>query len=160
MSKDAEVRADREKSIALNRKAKFKYEILDRFEAGIALTGSEVKSCRAHKVGLSDAYARFQGGELFLVNLDIATYEHAGYVQHEPKRVRKLLMHRLELRRLLGKVTERGLTMVPLGVHFNSRGLVKISLALARGRQEFDKRRVIRERENKVDIARQTRKYK
>jgi len=152
--------SEREKSIALNRRAKFKYEILDRFEAGVALTGSEVKSCRAHKVSLSDAYARFDGDELWLINLDIAPYDHAGYTPHEPKRARKLLLHRRELKKLSAKVAERGLTIVPLGLHFSSRGYVKVRLGLVRARQLYDKRRVIREREMKRDVARQTGKFK
>ena len=150
---------ERENSIALNRKAKFAYEILERFEAGIALTGGEVKSCRDHKVSLSDAYARFAGDELVLINLDIAQYANAGYATHEPKRMRKLLLHRKELNKLIGKVAERGLTLVPLGMHFNSRGLVKVRLGLARGRQLYDKRRAIRDREQKRDMSRQTRGY-
>lgn len=160
MAKDpqqkAEERVEREKAITINRKARFQYEILEKYEAGLALTGSEVKSCRAHKVSLSDAYARFQGTELFLVNLDIAMYEKAGYSQHEPKRNRKLLLHRREIKKLIGKVAERGLTLIPLGMHFNERGYVKVSIGLARGRQLFDRRRAIRDRETKRDISRAT----
>ena len=122
---NAEERSVREKAIAINRRARFKFEVLEKYEAGLVLTGSEVKSCRAHHVSLSDAYARFQGAELVLVNLDIAMYEKAGYSQHEPKRIRKLLMHKRELKKLVGKVAERGLTIVPLGMHFNARGYVK-----------------------------------
>jgi len=145
--------------VAVNRKARFEYEILERFEAGLVLTGAEVKSVRDHKVSLSDSYARFQDGELYLVNLDIAPYEHAGGAPQEPKRARKLLLHRRELRKLVGKVAERGLTIIPLGVHFNNRGWAKVRLGLARGRQMYDKRRAIREREQKRDLARQMRKY-
>ena len=141
--------------VAANRRARFEYEILDRFEAGLILTGSEVKSMRDHKVSLSDSYARFENGELYLVNLDIAPYERAGYVQHEPKRTRKLLLHRRELKKLKAKVAERGLTLIPLSVHFNKRGWAKVRLGLARGRQFGDKRRVIREREQKRDLERQ-----
>ena len=154
--KKADERAEREKAIAINRKARFKFEILEKCEAGLALTGSEVKSCRAHQVSLADSYARFQGSELFLVNLDIAMYEKAGYAQHEPKRVRKLLLHRRELKKLIGKVAERGLTLVPLGLHFNERGYVKVTIGLARGRPLYDKRREIRERE----MARQIKRYR
>jgi SsrA-binding protein len=156
--KKAEERVEREKAITINRKARFHYEILEKHEAGLALTGSEVKSCRAHKVSLSDAYARVQGTEIFLVNLDIAMYEKAGYSQHEPKRVRKLLLHRREIKKLIGKVAERGLTLIPLGMHFNERGYVKVSIGLARGRQLFDRRRAIRDRETKRDIARAARR--
>ena len=94
-----------------------------------------------------------------VINLDIAPYDHAGYVQHDPKRARKLLLHRRELNKLVGKVSQRGLTLIPLGVHFNNRGWAKVRLGLARGRQMFDKRAAIREREQKRDIARQSRKY-
>jgi SsrA-binding protein len=144
--------------VAVNRRVKFEYEILERFEAGLVLTGSEVKSLRDHKVSLSDSYGRFEGGELYLLNLDIAAYEKAGYAQHEPKRKRKLLMRRSEMKRLMGKVVERGFTLGPMGIHFNSRGWAKVSLGLARGRQLYDKRRKIREREQDRDIARQMRR--
>lgn len=152
-------RAGREKAIAINRKARFKFEILEKYEAGIALTGSEVKSCRAHHVSIADAYARFQGTELVLVNLDIAMYERAGYSQHEPKRIRKLLMHRSELKKLVGKVAERGLTLVPLGLHFNSRGYAKVSIGLARTKTLYDKRQVIRDRDLKRDVSRGGSRY-
>ncbi len=153
--KQHEERAEREKAIAINRKARFKFEILEKCEAGLALTGSEVKSCRAHHVSLADAYARFQGDELYLINLDIAMYEKAGYAQHEPKRARKLLLHRRELKKLIGKVSERGLTLIPLGLHFNARGYVKVSIGLARARTLYDKRQAIRDRETQ----RETRRY-
>jgi SsrA-binding protein len=160
MSKEPEEASEpKSEQVAVNRKAKFKYDILEKFEAGLALTGTEVKSLREHKVSLSDAYAMFRGSELYLINLDIAAYDHAGYVQHDPKRARKLLLHRRELNKLVGKVSQRGLTLIPLGVHFNSRGWAKVRLGLARGRQMFDKRAAIREREQKRDIARQSRKY-
>jgi SsrA-binding protein len=160
MPKDVEEASEKKSvQVAVNRKAKFKYEILERFEAGLALTGTEVKSLRDHKVSLSDSYAAFRGTELYLLNLDIAPYEHAGYVQHDPKRARKLLLHRRELKKLVGKVSQRGLTLIPLGVHFNNRGWAKVRLGLARGKQFFDKRRAIREREEKRDMARQSRKY-
>ena len=160
MAKETEEASEpKSEQVAVNRKAKFKYDILEKFEAGLALTGTEVKSLREHKVSLSDAYAMFRGSELYLINLDIAPYDHAGYVQHDPKRARKLLLHRRELNKLVGKVSQRGLTLIPLGVHFNNRGWAKVRLGLARGRQMFDKRAAIREREQKRDIARQSRKY-
>ena len=145
--------------IVTNRRARFEYEVLERVEAGIALTGSEVKSLRDHKASISDAYARFEQGELWLINLDIAPYEQAGYAQHEPKRPRKLLLHRRQLKRLVGKVKEKGLTLIPLGLHFNSRGYAKVSIGLARGRQTYDKRRAIKDRETKRDIQRQMRRH-
>jgi len=160
MPKDAEKSSEKKSvQVAVNRKAKFKYEILESFEVGLALTGGEVKSLRDHKVSLSDSYAAFRGAELYLLNLDIAPYKHAGYATHEPKRPRKLLLHRRELRKLAGKVSQRGFTLIPLGVHFNNRGWAKVRLGLARGRQLYDKRRAIREREQKRDMARQSRKY-
>lgn len=148
------------RQVAVNRRARFEYEILERVEAGIVLSGTEVKSLRQGKVSLAEAYARVQNGELYLINLDIAPYDRAGYTQHEPKRPRKLLVHRRELKKLVGKLTERGLTMVPLGIHFNSRGWAKVSLGVARGKQFYDKRRSIKDREQKRDVARQMKTYR
>jgi len=146
--------------VARNKKARFEYEVLERVEAGLVLSGSEVKSLREHKVSLSDSYARFEDGELYLINLDIAPYGQAGYAQHEPKRKRKLLLHARELKKLVGKVAERGLTLVPLGVHFNRRGWAKVSLGLCRGKQQFDKRRKIKQRDQERDLARQMKRYR
>jgi SsrA-binding protein len=143
--------------IARNKRARFEYEILEKVEAGIVLLGSEVKSLRARKVSLAEAYARFQDGELFLVGCDIAPYAEASYLDHEPKRPRKLLLHRRQLDKLAGKLAERGLTLVPLGMHFNRRGIAKVSLGLARGKQLYDKRRQLKDRQQKRDIARQMR---
>lgn len=141
--------------VALNKKARFEYEILERVEAGLILTGGEVKSLRDHKVSFADAYARVEEGEIFLVNLDIAAYDHAGYAQHDPKRKRKLLLHAREVKKLASKVAERGLTLVPLGIHFNSRGWAKVRLGLCRGKQQFDKRRKVKDREQKRDMERE-----
>jgi len=152
--------AKKSDQVAANRKARFEYDILDRFEAGLVLTGSEVKSVREHKVSLSDSYARLQSGELYLINLDIAPYERAGYAQHEPRRPRKLLLHRKQLRRIAVKLEQRGLTMVPLAMYFSDSGWAKVTLGLARGRQLHDKRRVIREREEKRDMARESRAFR
>ena len=146
--------APRSTQIATNKKARFEYEILERVEAGIVLKGTEVKSLRNKKVSLSDAYARVQGGELYLVNMDIAPYEQRGYADHEPKRTRKLLLHKRQIGKLVGKLTEKGLTLIPLGVHFNRRGIAKVSLGLCRGKQTYDKRRKIKDRDVKRDIAR------
>ena len=146
------------KQIARNKKARFEYEILERVEAGIVLTGTEVKSLRNGKVSINEAYARFQGDELYIVNMDIAEYAQRGYASHEPKRTRKLLLHRRQLDKLIGKVAEKGLTLIPLGVHFNSRGVAKVNLGLARGKQFFDKRRAIKDRDVKRDIDREMRR--
>ena len=141
--------------VAVNKRARFQYEVLERVEAGLVLTGGEVKVLREHKVSFADAYARFEEGELYLVNLDIPRYDRAGYAPHEPKRKRKVLLKTRQLKKLTAKVAERGLTLVPLGIHFNSRGWAKVSLGLCRGKQEFDKRRKVKDREQKRDMERE-----
>lgn len=127
------------KLIARNRKARFNYHILETFEAGMALVGTEVKSLRAGRCNLGDSYAEIQGGELFLKNLHISPYEQAAHGNHEPTRARKLLMHRRELRRLESKTQEKGLTLVPVSLYFK-RGRAKCELALAKGKKLYDKR--------------------
>ena len=127
------------KLIASNRKARFLYEILDSFEAGIALHGPEVKSLRAGRANLADAYAHVRRGEIFLVNAHISPYEEAGRENKDPRRERKLLLHRSEIGRLSGEVTERGLTLIPLSLYFKD-GRAKVELALARGKKLYDKR--------------------
>ncbi|RIH87817.1 SsrA-binding protein [Meiothermus luteus] len=123
-----------------NRKARHDYEVLETFEAGLALKGSEVKSIRAGRVDFTGTFARFQGDELFLENLYIAPYENGGYTNHEPRRSRKLLLHRRELDRLKTRVEQKGLTLVPLKIYFNERGKAKLLLALARGRRDYQKK--------------------
>lgn len=142
----------------VNKPAHFNYEILDKLEAGIALTGSEVKSLRGGRASLSDAYAVIRDGEVYLRNFNIQQYAQAGYSQHEPLRERKLLLHRREIKKWLSKVTQRGLTMVPLQVYFNDRGIAKLSLALCRGKQTSDKRAAIKERDVARDMARELRR--
>lgn len=142
-----------EPAVARNRKAFHEYEILDKFEAGLVLTGPEVKSIRNGRLNLKDGYADLRGGELFLFNVHISPYDAASRYNADPTRARKLLVHRAELRRLIGKVTEKGLTIVPLDVHF-SRGFAKVTLALARGKKRFDKRETIRRRELDRDAER------
>lgn len=137
---------DSERVIADNRKALFDYAVLDTFEAGIALLGTEVKAIREGKVNLRDSYARLDKGEVWLLNLHISPYSHTGYAHHEERRQRKLLMHRHEIRKLTGRVAEKGLTLVPLRMYF-SKGRVKVALALAKGKQVHDKRETIRRRE-------------
>lgn len=130
-----------------NRKARFNYEIMDRFEAGLELTGSEVKALRAGKASIAQAYASDKGNELFLMNSFIPEYKQAGHDNHMPRRPRKLLLHRREISRLLGAIQRAGLTIVPLKLYFNDRGIAKIELALARGKKLHDKRRTERDRD-------------
>ena len=129
-----------------NRKALHDYHILDRWEAGIVLKGSEVKSLREGKASLKDAYAKIDSAEIYLVNLHISPYDPAAHENHDPRRIRKLLLHRKEIRRLIGKVVEKGLTLVPLALYFKD-GRVKVELALATGKRKYDKRASIREKD-------------
>jgi len=133
--------------VADNRKAFHDYHILETFEAGIALLGTEVKGIREGKANLRDSYARVERGEIWLYNVHINPYSHRGYANHEPTRRRKLLLHRAEIRKLIGKTVEKGLTLVPTRMYFSNNGKVKISLALARGKQLHDKRETIKKRE-------------
>jgi len=137
---------DGEKLIADNRKAFFDYHILDTFEAGIVLGGTEVKGIREGKANLRDSYARVESGEVWLYNVHINPYSHRGYADHDPKRKRKLLLHRAEIRKLIGKTVERGLTLVPTRMYFKN-GRVKVAIALAKGKQLHDKRETIKRRE-------------
>jgi SsrA-binding protein len=132
--------------IADNRKARFDYHVLETFEAGIALLGTEVKGIREGKANLRDAFARVEKGEVWLYNVHINPYSHRGYVDHDPKRRRKLLLHRQEIRKLIGKTVEKGLTLVPTRMYFKN-GKVKVAIALARGKQMHDKRETIKRRE-------------
>ncbi len=138
------------RSITFNRQATFNYEILDRYEAGLALTGTEIKSVRAGRVDLRDAYARPQEGELWLVNSHIAQYDPASIYNHEPRRPRKLLMHREEITHLTDEVSQKGLTIVAIRMYIKNH-VAKVELGLARGKRQFDKRRAIRDRE--MDMA-------
>ncbi len=127
------------KAVATNRKAFHNYIILDSVEAGIALTGSEVKSIRAGRVNFSDAYVKPEGGELWLVNANIARYESSSYMSHEPTRSRRLLLHRKEISRLTSEVAQKGLTLVPLKLYFKGH-IAKVEVALAKGKKLYDKR--------------------
>lgn len=142
----------------LNKKVRYKFEILDTLEAGIALTGSEVKSLRAGHASIEEAYAHIREGELYLLDCNIAPYPMAGYAQHKPTRERKLLVHRRQIRRWAAKVVLKGWTIVPLALRFNERGLVKVDLALARGKTHGDRREDIRRRDEQRDIARDLRR--
>jgi|SRR5579875_3762746 SsrA-binding protein len=136
-----------------NRRARHEYHILETVEAGIVLTGPEVKSLRSGGASLAEAYARVRDGEVWLVGMHIAPYDHGGYADHEPRRPRKLLLHKEEILRLQGRVQEKGLTLVPLRLYFK-RGRAKVELGLARGKQLWDKRRAIAEREALRETAR------
>jgi SsrA-binding protein len=144
------------KVIATNRKARHEYEVLDRFEAGIALLGPEVKSLRAGKASLTDAYAAIRGREVFLVGVHIGPYPQAGRANAEPRRERKLLLHRAEIERLRGRVAERGFTLIPLQLYFKD-GRAKVELGVARGRRRYDKREAIRRRETDRELRRAAR---
>lgn len=144
-----------EKTIALNRRARHEFSIEDTFEAGIVLTGTEIKSIRAGKVNLSDAYARIERDEAWLIGAHIAPFEQGNRYNHEPKRVRKLLLRRSEIDELLGKTKSKGLTIVPLRLYLSERGRAKIELGLARGKQLHDRRRDIAERDARRDVARE-----
>ena len=133
-------------NIAENRKAFHDYHLLESFEAGIALLGTEVKAIREGRVNLRDSFARLEDGEVFLYNVNISPYSHRGYADHEPLRRRKLLLHREEIRKLIGKTVERGMTLVPTRLYFK-KGRVKVSISLAKGKKEYDKRETIKRRE-------------
>jgi SsrA-binding protein len=147
------------KMIADNRKARHDYHILDRYEAGMVLTGTEVKSLRQGKANLKDSYARLKKGELFVLQMHISPYSFAYYDNHEPLRERKLLLHKHEIRQLYGKLNERGFTLVPLRLYFRD-GKVKMELALAKGKLKYDKRETIRRRDEQRDLERQRKDYK
>jgi SsrA-binding protein len=142
-------RTEREKaqsSIAENRKAFHDYHLLVSFEAGLVLLGTEVKAIREGRVNLRDSFARVEDGEVYLYNVNISPYSHRGYADHEPLRRRKLLLHRDEIRKLIGKTVERGMTLVPVRLYFK-KGRVKVALSLAKGKKEYDKRETIKRRE-------------
>ena len=148
--------AEEEKNITINRKVRHEYTILQSFEAGIVLQGTEVKSCREGKVSLVDSYAQIKGNEVWLVSMHINPYKHGNINNHDPMRTRKLLLNASEIRKLIGKVKEKGLTLIPYRVYFK-RGRVKVELVLAKGKKVYDKREDIRKR----DFAReQERKIK
>ncbi len=141
------------KVVATNRRARFDYEILDTVEAGLVLVGPEVKSLRAGKANLSDAYATIRRGEAWLVNAHFSPYKEAGRDNPDPRRERKLLLHRREIAKLSGQIAERGLTLVALSLYFRD-GRAKVELGLARGKRKYDKRESIRKREEQREVAR------
>jgi SsrA-binding protein len=142
-----------DRTVATNRRARHDYAIEESFEAGMVLTGQEVKSLRAGRASLSDAFARVEGEEVWVENLHIPPYEMADTRRYDPKRPRKLLLHREEIRRLVGKTAERGLTLIPLKIYF-TRGLAKMELGLGRGKRRFEKRDAIAEREHRREMER------
>jgi SsrA-binding protein len=148
-----------EKAITQNRKARHKYSILDTLECGIVLVGSEVKSLRNGRVSLDEAYARVKDGEVWLVGCDIAEYTEASRFNHNPRRPRKLLMHQREVKRFAHRAFEKGLTLVPLEMHFK-RGLAKVVLGICKGKQQHDKRQAMKKAQVQRDIARQMMKRK
>jgi SsrA-binding protein len=135
-----------ERNVAENRKAFHDYHVLETFECGVVLQGTEVKSIREGRVNLRDSFARVENGEIFIYNVHISPYSHRGYADHEPTRRRKLLLHRQEIRKLIGKTVEKGMTLVPVRLYFKG-GKVKVAIGLAKGKQAHDKREAIKKRE-------------
>ena len=155
--KDAAVSSapsDQSRTISENRKARHRFEVLEQVECGAALMGSEVKSLRDGKLSLDEAYVRIRDGELWLIGADIAEYRQANVWNHDPKRPRKLLVHTRQLRKLAERAHEKGFTLVPLRMYFNSRGLVKVMVGVCRGKKLFDKRARQREADVKRDLDR------
>lgn len=150
----ATAKAEAQRVVADNRKARFQYEIMDSLECGIQLTGSEVKSLRDGKLSLEEAYARVKEGEVWLVGADIAEYPQATLWNHLPKRPRKLLMKRVEVEKFAALAHEKGLTLVPLKVYFNARGIAKVLLGLGRGKKLHDKRETMKKADSQREISR------
>ena len=145
---------------AVNKKAYRNFELVEKFEAGLELLGTEVKSLRAGQADLNGSYARIRDGECWLVGASIAQYAQASISNHEPLRDRKLLLHKAQIRKITTKLEQRGFTLVPLKIYFNDRGLAKAQLALARGKRQYDKRQTITERDRKRDTDRAMKKYR
>lgn len=135
-----------EKTVAQNRRARFEYQIVETTEAGIVLKGSEVKSVRQGKVDISDCFASVKDGEIWLHNMHVAAYQNAGPFNHNPRRTRKLLLHRREIRKLIGKIRQKGLSLVPIRIYWKH-GLAKVELAVAKGKRAYDKRETIKQRD-------------
>jgi len=151
---------EEQSQVAVNKKAYRNFELIEKFEAGLELLGSEVKSLRCGTADLNGSYARIDGDQCWLVGASIAQYQQAGSRQHEPTRKRKLLLHKAEIRKITIKLEQRGFTFVPLRIYFNDRGLAKLELGLARGKRQFDKRQTIAERDQKIDLDRSMKKYR
>jgi SsrA-binding protein len=146
------------KIVSSNKKAYFNYEIIESLEAGIALLGSEVKSIREGRVSLKDSYAEIKNGEVFLLHMNISPYEQANIFNHEPLREKKLLLHRQEIKRLIGKIREKGYTLIPTKVILNEKGKVKVEVSLAKGKRTYEKKRAIKERELKREVRAELKK--
>ena len=159
MSAKSRKNGNRQAPRVVHKKAYRDYELVEKFEAGLALLGSEVKSLRLGQADLDGSYARVLGDECWLIGGKIAQYSQAGAAGHEPERRRKLLLHKIQIRKIRTKLEQRGFTLVPLQIYFNNRGMAKIELALARGKRKYDKRRKIDERARKRDVERDLRKY-
>jgi SsrA-binding protein len=144
----------------VNKKAYRNFELVEKFEAGLELLGTEVKSLRAGQADLGGSYARVENDQCWLVGAKIAQYKQAGGIEHNPTRKRKLLLHKREIHRIRIKLEQRGFTLVPLQIYFNDRGYAKIEMALATGKRKYDKRRAIAERQQKKDIEKDTKKYR
>jgi len=160
MAAKSHKKGNEQRLVTVNKKAYHNFELVEKFEAGILLVGTEVKSLRAGQADLDGSYARIKNQECWLVGAKIARYEQAGAANHEPVRNRKLLLHGAEIRRLKTKLEQRGFTLVPLQIYFSGKGLAKIELALARGKRQYDKRKTITERQQKRDIDRDLKKYR
>ncbi len=142
-------------AVSTNKKAYHEYFIEETFEAGIVLTGSEVKSLRLKRLNLNDSYARVIGNEVFLINAHVSPYAKAdGFTNAEPERTRKLLLHKREITRLIGKVREKGYTLIPIKIYFNNRGIAKVTLGLAKGKTLYDKRETLRKRDAQKEVQR------
>jgi SsrA-binding protein len=151
--------AIKQKINIVNRRASFNFFISDEAEAGIQLTGTEVKAIREGKANLSDSYCYFKNDELWIKNLHISPYEHGSYANHEAKRERKLLLHRHQLTKMQSKLKEKGVTVIPISIQENERGLIKVRIGLARGKKLFDKRETLKKAEAKREMGRVMKKF-
>ena len=146
--------------VATNRKAKRDYEILETYEAGIELRGTEVKSIREGRININDSFVRAKDGELFLVGAHISPYHHGTAFNHDPLRQRKLLLHRKEIDRIISRIREKRLTVIPLKVYFNKRGKVKVEIAVARGRKAYEKKQKLKEKEIEMEMKKKKKKWR
>lgn len=154
MSAGSSSKKDSGKPLAANRKASFSFTLLEKFEAGIQLTGAEVKSIRAGNVSLNECYAQVQGGEIFIHGMHVQPYSHSPVESHNPVRTRKLLLHKREITKLIGQVAEKGCTIVPVKLYLTKRGFIKLQIALGKGKQTVDKRETIKKRTADREVAR------
>lgn len=146
--------------ISKNKKAFFNYELIETFEAGLSLLGSEVKSIREGMVSLKESYAEIKEGEVFLINCFVSPYDPANIFNHDPLREKKLLLHRKEIKRLIGKIKEKGLTLVPVKVLLNDKGRIKVEIALAKGKRVYQKRETIRQRDQDREMKAELKRYR